>query len=128
MVPPNVPDWSLSPMTSVEVVAARLFWMKQVPAVPMVERPLTVSLKPFRFQKIVPVLKPCIKTLPLPKPFGMTSLLLDVRLFPTALFRAVMIVSPLQELFALARQVSPVTVESAHNVRLNGPEIGPIMA
>src|SRR5436190_15511671 len=101
--------------------------MKQEDAVPMVERPLTVSLKPFRFQVIVPVLKPCINTFPLPRPLGMTSLLLEVRLLAPLLLRAVIVVSPVQELLLLASMVSPFTVDNAHKVSLKGPEIGPRM-
>src|SRR5581483_5296634 len=67
-------------------------------------------------------------TFPLPKPLGITSLLLNVRVLIPELFRAVRSVSPLQELFVFTKHVSPLTVVDAPKVSLNGPEIGPTIA
>src|SRR4051812_24029979 len=117
-------------MVKVDRVEGEPFVMTQlipVDKAPTEERPLMVSLKPLRFQRMMPELKPCMVTLPLPKPFGITSLLLEVKLLTPDLFRAVINVSPAHELFVLASIVSPLTVDNAHNVSRKGPEIGPRM-
>src|SRR4051812_45338608 len=96
----------------------------QVEAAPikLEERPLIVSLKPFRFHNAVPVPVISTATLPKPKPFGMTSLLLLIKILFTVV--AAMMVFPVQLSFVPEMLIVPER-PGEPNVKLNPPEIGP---
>src|SRR5215204_2490264 len=100
-----------------------LLRMVHVAPLPRVESPLIVSLKPLRFQLIVPVVKPSMMTLPLPNPLGMTSLAPLAKMLAPVLLLAWMMVVPVQSLAGLASATVPLTVAREPKAKLNGPDI-----
>src|SRR5882672_5712654 len=103
--------------------------MKQFGPVPEVERPLIVSLNPFRFQETAPTLPALIITFPLPNPFGIISLAPLMKMLAPELFkvRAWMVVFPVQSLFGLEMEMLPLTVPAEQRFKLNPPVILPAM-
>src|SRR5258705_2501315 len=66
-------------------------------------------------------------TLPLPKPCGIHSLVPLLNVLLPWLFRAWMIVVPVQSFDGFEIEIDPLTVPAEHNDKLNGPVIFPAM-
>src|SRR5690242_18692619 len=94
------------------------------------ERPLIVSVMPFKFQATPPVVPAVMVTLPFPNPLGMTSLAPLIRKFEPLLLTVLawMVVSPVQSFKELDMQRVLFTVPDEPRLRLNEPVIFPPIA
>src|SRR6185369_8508330 len=135
MMPPQVPAASLSPIVRVEVMLLLPLKRTLVPLPLPVKRPLMVSLQPYRskpmrlFELMPRPVMPRI-TLPFPKPWGSMSFFpMNKRVWPTVLFRAIRIVSPVHKHWLLNMMPVPVppTLPNAPKYMLKLQEIGPAM-